>query len=256
MAINLSLQGGHRFFINFQGEEGYLPPEEGLHAVKVLRKEVGELIKLIDGKGTEYLGQIVNLSWKKRTPWVRVKIIEILRRENIPPISLKVLIPFLKGDKTEFLVEKATELGMTNLLLYQSKHTILRKRDFKKERFHEKALAALKQSGRLYLPEITFVDNLSNFLESLSEEKSLKLLAHPQGTMDLLSLLDWLKNPPSQIILLSGPEGDLSPEELSLAKIKGFQTISLSPYVLRAETACISLMCLISSLIFLIYKIS
>ena len=233
--------GGNRFFLAFSPEvnqEAELPEEEAWHLIKVLRKKQGDKIHLVDGRGKEYLGEIRGIKKSGRKIEVKVLICKVLREEVPSPFKVKVLMPLLKGDKKDFLIEKLTELGADVILPYFSRFTEAKPKENLMERFQKKAISAIKQCGRLWLPEIENPQELTKLLEKLKKEKGLFLWASEKGNQEI----------PFQaqnIVLISGPEGGFSPEEEALLKEK-FIPIRLSPYILRAETACISLMSLIS----------
>lgn len=243
------MQGGNRFYFNFEGTEGLLPPNEAHHAVKVLRKKVKDRVLLINGKGEEYAGEICEIKRNKGVTLVKVRILELLRKESPPRIILNAFLPLLKGEKTDFLIEKGTELGVNNFTVYQSKHTIPKLYPDKIYRFKEKSLNALKQSGRLYLPTVTLSTSLIETLKDLSTRSAIKILAHPKGTSSPTLISESLKENPKEIILLSGPEGDLSQEEFNMAIDVGFLPISLSPYILKAETASLALIAIVTFLV-------
>lgn len=238
------LKGGNRFYFHFSGKRGLLPEKEAHHLIRVCRKKKGEDIYLIDGKGREYLGKIIKINHKGKTLEAEVEILNLQRVENPPSVKIISFIPILKGDKTEFLIEKGVELGIYGFKIFSSTYTIPRLSPEKLERFKEKALSAMKQSGRLYFPEIEIINNLIDYLRKNSLEDGLKFLASPDGRPCLREFYEILKNPPEKIYLLSGPEGGFSREEIEEALKRGFTKVSLSPYVLRAETASLTLMCL------------
>ncbi len=240
--IHLMLKGGNRFYFNFSGDRGPLPEKEAYHAIKVCRKNKGDSIYLIDGKGKEFLGKISSVKGRGKKLEVEVEIIEIIREEKISECEITALIPLLKGDKSEFLIEKGTELGIHKFILYQSTYTIPKMEKIKITRYKEKALSALKQSGRLFLPEIEMTRDLSSICKALALENSLNLLASPNGKITPKELLELLKEKPQKIFLLSGPEGGFTEEEREIILASNFIEISLSPYILRAETASFALM--------------
>ncbi|PMP65656.1 MAG: hypothetical protein C0190_06505 [Thermodesulfobacterium geofontis] len=241
------IQGGNRFFFTFE-KEGFLSEEESHHLIRVLRKKEGDKIKLIDGKGNEYEGKIVEILKKGKKLKAKVKLIKLLRKEKPLPIKIVALIPLLKGNKTEFLVEKGTELGISEFIPFQSDYCIAKPSHKLEERLKTKAINALKQSGRLYLPEIKPSVILKEFLCENPFSLSLKLVALPEGGILIDELLEKLVNF-REIILLSGPEGGFSKEEEKILKEKKFIPILLSPYILKAETASLSLMSFISIII-------
>ncbi|MCX8041850.1 MAG: 16S rRNA (uracil(1498)-N(3))-methyltransferase [Thermodesulfobacteriaceae bacterium] len=243
------LKAGERFFFDFEEEEGFLSQEEAFHLVKVLRKKPGEKIKLINGKGKEFEGEILETKEKGKKLLVKIRLLKILRCEEKPPFTLKALIPMLKGNKTEFLIEKATELGFTHLIPFYSTYSVKKPSSNFLKKAHLKVLSALKQSGRLFLPEIVAPVYLSNFLSSLSSPNILKILAYPKGEISVEDLLEQIKKT-KEILILSGPEGDFSPEEKELLEKLEFKKLSLSPYILKAETASLVLMGIISSLLY------
>lgn len=238
------LKGGNRFYFSFSGKSGLLPEKEAHHLIRVCKRKRGEEIFLIDGKGREYLGKIVKINYKGKSLEVQVEILHLNRVENPPPVQIISFIPILRGDKTEFLIEKGVELGIYGFKIFSSSHTIPELIFEKLERFREKALSAMKQSGRLYFPEIEIINNLNEYLRKNPLEDGLKLLASQDGSPCLSEIYKIFEKPPEKIYLLSGPEGGFSKEEIEEALKKGFIKVSLSPYVLRAETASLSLMCL------------
>lgn len=244
----MTLKAGERVFFEFEGKEGFLSEREAHYLIKVLRKKRGDKLKLINGKGKEFEGEITEVNIKKLQ--VKVKLLRVLRSEESLPYKLKVLIPILKGDKTEFLIEKATELGFTHLIPFYSTYSVKKPSFNFLQRVHSKVISALKQSGRLIFPDISSPVFLLDFLNSISSfESTLKLLAYPQGNMTFKDLVKEIEKT-QEILILSGPEGDFSPEEKNLIERLEFKRISLSPYILRAETASLVLIGIISCLIY------
>ena len=244
----MDLQAGNRFFFTFEGKIGFLSEEESHHLIRVLRKKEGEKIKLINGMGVEYEGEIIEIVKKGKTLKAKVKILKLLRKENLPSKKIIALIPLLKGDKTEFLIEKGTELGITKFIPFQSDYTVVKPSSKLKERLKIKAINALKQSGRLYLPEINSPVNLKVFLSENPFSSSFKIVALPGGELYSKDLANKVFNS-KEIVLISGPEGGFSKDEENLLKNQGFISFSISPYILKAETASLSLMSFITVLL-------
>ena len=244
----MDLQAGNRFFFTFEGKIGFLSEEESHHLIRVLRKKEGEKIKLINGMGVEYEGEIIEIVKKGKTLKAKVKILKLLRKENLPSKKIIALIPLLKGDKTEFLIEKGTELGITKFIPFQSDYTVVKPSSKLKKRLKIKAINALKQSGRLYLPEINSPVNLKVFLSENPFSSSFKIVALPGGELYLKDLANKVFNS-KEIVLISGPEGGFSKDEENLLKNQGFISFSISPYILKAETASLSLMSFITVLL-------
>ncbi len=246
------IQAGNRFFFTFEGSSGFLSEEESHHLLRVLRKREGEKIRLINGKGKEYEGEIVNIVKKGKSLKAEVKLLKLLRKEEPLPKKIIALIPILKGNKTEFLVEKGTEFGITEFIPFKSDYSVVKASPRLGNRLKAKAISALKQSGRLYLPEIKPFVILKDFLSGNSFSNAFKIVALPEKGISFETFLKGVINS-KEIVFISGPEGGFSKEEIKLLKEKGFFSLFLSPYILRAETAGFSLMSIIS---FLIYAFS
>ncbi len=249
----MHLQGGNRFFFTFEGKKGVLSEEESHHLIRVLRKKEGEKIKLINGKGEEYEGEIIKILEKGKNLKTEVRLLRLLRKEE--PLSKRIvaLIPLLKGDKTEFLVEKGTELGITEFIPFQSDYSVAKSSPKLINRLKAKAINALKQSGRLYLPEIRPPVILKKFLSENLFPNSFKIVALPEKKLSLKFFLENLGKA-NEFILISGPEGGFSKEEEALLKELGFTPFFLSPYVLKAETASVALMSFVSIFLNLLQK--
>ncbi|NPA40638.1 MAG: 16S rRNA (uracil(1498)-N(3))-methyltransferase [Thermodesulfobacteria bacterium] len=233
------MQAGGRFFFEYQKDLAVLLPQDAHHAVKVLRKKVGDKILLIDGKGKEFEGEIIEINYKKRTPEVKARIISLLRTEKSIKPYLIALIPLLKKENTELIVEKGTELGVSCFIPFISQHTVAKKDERFVERLKKKSAEALKQSGRLILPEIKEIKKLEEFLRGSIDGKL--VVGVPEGKIkgfeELLSLKKHEK-----VYLLTGPEGGFSKEEESLIDELNPIKVSLGRYILKAETASIVIM--------------
>lgn len=243
------IQGGNRFFFEFDELEGFLSEEESWHVVKVLRKKIKDRIHLIDGKGKEFEGEIVEIQKKGKKFKVRVRILGILREEKKALKRFLAFIPLLKGDKTEFLIEKGTELGIDVFIPFLSKHTVVNPSDKILIRLKTKALQALKQCGRLYMPEVMKPVKLFPFVEEFVKTHENLNLLKILGTMfnqpfQKFEIIEKLKKS-SQVVIISGPEGGFSKEEERKLLELGFFPLDLSPYILRAETASFALMSLV-----------
>lgn len=246
----MTLQGGQRFFFEFEDLEGFLSEEESWHAVKVLRKRIKDRIYLINGKGKEFIGEITNIQEKGKSVRVKVRILDLVREENLPFKKVFSFVPLLKGDRTEFLIEKGTELGVDVFIPFTSRHSVVKSSDKVWSRLKIKALQALKQSGRLFLPEIIKPVELFSFIETFvmthKNTDILKIVGikdAKNGKLDT-KMIEMIKKC-SQIAIISGPEGGFSKDEEERLLMLGFFPLSLSPYILRAETASLALMSLV-----------
>ncbi len=230
-----SYQGLNRFLAQglAPGALVSLAPEETHHLARVLRLKPGDQVLLLNGQGEEYLGTIERLTRQKA--WVRVN--QLLRQEPPPSCSIILALPLLKKEHTFFLAEKAVELGVTKLIPFLSKYSVVKPGARFEERLRARTLQALKQSRRLWALEIL----APRALRDLEIEAAGKFVAYEkaQGRSLKRALKDF--SGPS-LALISGPEGGFAPEEVALLEKRGFVPVSLGPYILRAETAAFYLM--------------
>ncbi|HKZ36066.1 MAG TPA: 16S rRNA (uracil(1498)-N(3))-methyltransferase [Chryseolinea sp.] len=208
----------------------YLDSNESRHVVKVLRKKKGDTINITDGKGKFYKGVIVNADSHQCSFDVAEQNVEPARNFHIH-IGIS---PTKNSDRIEWFIEKAVELGVNEITLIQCDHT--ERQHLKVERLEKMAISAMKQSLKASLPVIHPLVNFRNVI--LSSNASEKYIAHVDHENP-----NYLKNlvkPGSSYLVLIGPEGDFSEEELILADTRGFTKISLGPSRLRTETAGIA----------------
>lgn len=204
-----------------------LTPEESWHCAKVLRFKAGDEIGLIDGKGNFYEGQLSVVNEKK----CLANITFGPRIQNKHPYYLHLAIAPTKNiDRVEWLVEKAIEIGVDEISFVRCKNS--ERTVIKEDRLIKIAESAVKQSLQSYIPKI---NPLTNFADILKTNADLKFIAHcEEETKQHLKSFD-LKNKTSLVLI--GPEGDFSNDEIALAKSSGFTEISLGENRLRTETA-------------------
>ena len=209
--------------LNPESQEFILNEEESKHCVRVLRKQVGDLIELLDGKGGGYVAEITAANPKKCS-------LRITRYIFHPPtVSVHLAVaPTKNMDRMEWLVEKATELGCTHVSFLQSKRT--ERSTVNLERLTKIAVAAMKQSKRTYLPRLDAPVPLADFVRS-----------YPGGWV--AHCIDQEKrqelNRSVERRILIGPEGDFTEEEIATALSNGYKAITLGEARLRTETAAL-----------------
>ncbi len=208
--------------------------EEFHHLSKVMRKKEGDKIFVTDGKGAIYESEITALNKKKAA----LKILDTIKySDKLGNISF--YIPNLHNkERMRFAVEKLIELGFTKIRIYNSSRTIAK--GFNQAKWEKVAVAAIKQSLRAFLPEISFCENL------MKSEISNLIFFDQNGTDKLIDARGKI-NFGDNISVLIGPEGGLSEEEISLLKPK--YLFKLNDYRLRSETAVIAAASIISSLV-------
>lgn len=205
----------------------YLDPDESRHCVKVLRNQSGDQIHITDGKGFMYDAVITKADPGKCSFTVSKKI-------SVPPrkFSIHVAIsPVKNADRMEWFVEKVVEIGIEKISFIECEHT---ERSFvKTDRLEKIAISAMKQSLKAWLPSISRPVRLSDFVKSKNDDA--KYIAHvDQTNTDHLMKISM---PGTDCLVLIGPEGDFSAEELNICLAKGYRKASLGGSRLRTETA-------------------
>ena len=211
-----------------------LDAEESRHAVRVLRLREGDELNVTDGRGNLYCCQIVEANDKACV----VEASELLSAFHFPLSTLHLAVaPTKNPSRMEWLVEKAVEIGVGEITLLNCDHS---ERSFlKTDRLEKLAVSAMKQSLHTVLPEIhpavSLRDLLSTFRFPLFTQK---FIAHCEADKPRTPLATALQ-PGKDAVVLIGPEGDFSEEEIALALECGFQPVSLGPSRLRTETAAL-----------------
>lgn len=203
-----------------------LDEEESRHAAKALRARSGQPLLVTDGKGR--LAEAVFTVVDQRHTEITIHTVN-----DIPfpgPELVLAISPLKNPDRLEWLVEKATECGVHTIIPMLCERT--EKPSVNLRRLHHIALSAMKQSRRVWLPEIP---GLLPFSEVVSRMATMKLIPHCREDVprDELSGI----TPAASTLVCIGPEGDFTENEISLALQNGFHGISLGQYRLRAETA-------------------
>jgi 16S rRNA (uracil1498-N3)-methyltransferase len=206
--------------------------EEYSHLVTVMRKKQGDMIRVVDGVGNAYDVRVD----KKFRQSAHCSIINIYPNHNEPKIHLVMGVGILKSPaRSEFLVEKVTELGVKAIIPLKTERTIPAKP--KTERWKRVALAAIKQSERAYLPPIR---ELRTLWQCIKEQRifDLKLIAHEKATEHITSVKQ-KNSSANSIIILIGPEGGFTDNEVKQCVAENFVPVSLNKKRLRTETAAI-----------------
>lgn len=221
-----------RFFVEHIGRETVLTGDEYSHAKNVLRLKEGDELVLLDGSGKEY-DAIVNRIGKGE---MLCGVVGSRPSEKEAKTPVKLLIGALKGDKTELVVQKATELGVKEIGVFSSRFCSAYMNENKLERLNKVAREAAKQCLRASVPAVFYYDSLAAALASCGEYEN-KLFACEfahTSDFDLRSLR-------GSAALVVGSEGGFSQEEFDAARAAGFAGITLGKRILRAETAAIAL---------------
>ena len=209
-----------------------LNEEESKHCVRVLRLPIGALVNLVDGRGGFYTAEITSNNPKKVSLSILKVETEYHKRNHYLHIAVA---PTKNIDRIEWFLEKATELGIdeiTPMITDRSERRVV-----KEDRLNKVITAAVKQSIKAYHPLLNESVSFSKFLNSPLEGE--KLIAHCIDSEDKKYISNLIV-PHQKYLILIGPEGDFTPEEVNLALNKGFKQLTLGDNRLRTETAALS----------------
>jgi 16S rRNA (uracil1498-N3)-methyltransferase len=218
----------HQFYAPYIEQAPFLPEEESLHCAKVLRLIEGTLISISDGNGNRFVARIVRAHAKQTLVEIVEKKHEVRDETRLTHIAIA---PTKNRDRMEWFVEKATEIGV-DIITPVFCHFSERK-SISQERLEKIAVAAMKQSQRAYLPKLNAAFSLHQLLEQTTEKQ--RFIAHCYE--EEKTELQRVYTPDSNAIVLIGPEGDFTHEEVMEALHYGFSPVSLGDNRLRTETA-------------------
>ncbi|MFA5627603.1 MAG: 16S rRNA (uracil(1498)-N(3))-methyltransferase [Thiohalomonadaceae bacterium] len=201
------------------------------HVARVLRLKIGDILTLFNGTGGEYTASVHSIN-KRR---VTVALGQFSGREVESPLAITLAQGIAKGERMDYAIQKATELGVIRIVPLITERCNVRLSDDRWERklqhWQGVAISACEQCGRNHLPAIDLPRTLTEWLEQ--DQHELRLTLDPQSRNKLANI----KTRPSSASLLVGPEGGLSELELSTTQNSGYLSISLGPRILRSETA-------------------
>ena len=234
-----------RFFVDsaLRSGELFALPAEVVRHVQVLRLQPGDVIELFDGRGGHYEAALVELG--KRD--ARVSIGAFHDVEHEPPYRIVLAQGVAGGDKMDWLLEKAVELGVASFVPLATARSVVRLTGERATRRHAHwqalAAAACEQCGRNRVPPVAAPAELTSWLDTLPatpREHELRLMLTPRARLSFDALPG--EPPQGDVTLLIGPEGGLAPEEEAAAAACGFVGLSLGPRILRTETAGIAVL--------------
>ncbi|KAB2898224.1 MAG: 16S rRNA (uracil(1498)-N(3))-methyltransferase [Dokdonella sp.] len=216
-----------------RGGEVDLPLQAGEHLVRVLRLERGHPLRLFNGDGSEYAGEIASLA--KRGVTARVG-----ERNATPspesPLRITLAQGIARGEKMDWILQKATELGVARIVPLVTERTEVRLDAERTPRrlAHWRAVlgSACEQCGRNRLPQLDEPVRLADWAALEADDRGLRLALDPNGSRSVREL-----GPVAQACVVVGPEGGLSDADLAILAQAGFTGLRLGPRILRTETA-------------------
>lgn len=217
------------------GAEIELPESVHHHLVNVLRHKQDHLLTVFNGRdAAESSARLIRVS--KKQAFIQIESVQTANRES--PLNLTLVQAIGKGEKMEFSIQKAVELGVSTIIpLYSDRSSnILKGERLQKKQSHWQgvAVSAAEQSGRTIIPSVAETQTLQTYLELFADDSAKQLMFCPGSEA---SLLDTPLQPDNHIHILIGPEGGFSEAEISTAQATGVTALHLGPRILRTETA-------------------
>jgi 16S rRNA (uracil1498-N3)-methyltransferase len=216
-----------------------LPPDTAAHLVRVLRARAGDELILFNGDGREFNGAIEAVRGSR----VAASVGDGRPMDRESPLSITLVQCIPRGDRMDFIVQKATELGVARIVPVLSQRSVVRldksQAESKANHWRAVAVSACEQCGRNRLPGIISPQGYREFLRTAPG--GMRVLLSPGGGVTLKDLA----RPDGAVTVLIGPEGGLTDEEEQAAVAAGFTAVRLGPRVLRTETAAIAALALL-----------
>lgn len=220
----------HLFYTPEIAHSHELPADEAAHALRVLRLQPGDEVRLTDGQGGFYHARISECNRKRC-------MVEVIEREEQAPLWTGhlhlALAPTKNIDRMEWLAEKATEIGFDELTFLNCQWS--ERRIVKGERIEKILISAMKQSLKARLPKLNDITDFAQFVKQPVSGQKFIAHCHEGEKTPLRQALQ----PAQDALVLIGPEGDFSPDEVALAVAEGFTPVTLGNTRLRTETAAL-----------------
>ena len=213
-----------------------LPPEAAHHASRVLRLRVGDAVQIFDGQGNALDATLHAINGKR----VSLGNLQTCMATAASGLHIVLAQAMCGSEKMDWVVQKATELGVTEIIPIQTQRSVARlapsRADKRALHWHNVAVAACEQCGRNDLPQLHAPQEIGEWLQESRGNGGGKFILLPGGAGGLQAQ----PRPPGSVTLLIGPEGGFTPDEANVAQQSGFAPILLGPRVLRTETAALA----------------
>ena len=223
-----------QYFADIKPTEFFLNDAEAHHAAVVARHKEGDVIRVFDGTGKQYMGKITKIQKK----FVRGTLLNPCEVRRVP---LNLTLAFVPNSRTglEEVLDKGTQLGVAAflpLISARSEYDVLKKYDGKNDRWNQIMVSACKQCDTPFIPHIL---PPVKFAQAIAQTAPSLLAYEAEHTHTLAWGMEQLKNPTTVRVYI-GPAGGWAPEEVALAQSNGILPVTLGVNILRAETACIA----------------
>lgn len=219
------------------GDQLALPETIARHWLRVMRAQVGDRAEFVDDTAHLFLGALTGME-----PAPTVTLTAVPTPEVELPVAVTIACGLPKQEKAEWITQKATELGVTNIIFYAADWSVAKwqgnKVGKKVARLNKIAAAAAEQSHRLHRPEVTYAASLADVLK---QPVDVRLMAYEesakQGEQSALNQQLTALTPGQTLLTIFGPEGGISPAEVAQATAAQTTLVGLGPRILRTETA-------------------
>jgi 16S rRNA (uracil1498-N3)-methyltransferase len=213
-----------------------LPPEAAHHAARVLRLRAGDAVQIFDGLGNALDAKIYDIKGKH----VQLHELQTCMNDTESPLRIVLAQAMSSSEKMDWVVQKATELGATEIQPVQTQRSVARltgpRAEKRTSHWHGVAVAASEQCGRNVLPQINAPLDLPAWLEQNRSRPGSRFVLQPEGS----TALHKQPVPQDSVTLLIGPEGGFSEDEVKMIHLAGFVPIRMGKRVLRTETAAMA----------------
>jgi 16S rRNA (uracil1498-N3)-methyltransferase len=211
---------------------------EAHHMLRVLRLAAGDQVVVVDPVGQAAVARITQASDTE----VFLSMETMLEEEREAPITIRLAQGLPKSDKMDFIVQKAVELGISEIIPMEADTSVVRydaaKQQNRRERWQKIAAEAAKQCQRTIVPNVAAVQDLARLLAATGGETQIIVLYEGQVPLGLKQVLR--ERPGNDYLLIIGPEGGLSSREVQLAQERGAAIVTMGPRILRTETAALA----------------
>lgn len=217
------------------GAEVKLSDKAAVHAVRVLRMNEGDQATLFNGDGFDYVSKLITV--KKNL--VIAKVTGRASVENESPLNITLLQGVSSGDRMDYTIQKAVELGVNRIQPIATERSVVKLNQARAEKrlahWQGVVASACEQSGRAIVPVVTLPQRLDEWLAQNAKAEASRILLNPVGAVQLKHH----DRPAKGIQLLIGAEGGLAQAEIDMAVAHGFASVVLGPRILRTETAAL-----------------
>lgn len=208
------------------------------HIAKVMRHKAGDVVYLVDPSEKLYAATITKVDLENNNILTSVALVD--RPSTEMPVDVTVACSLSKKDKIEWITQKSTELGAKTIIFFDSKYSIMKWKanvvEKKLARLQEIAKNAAQQSKRRIIPEVIYVNKLADLLKYQAEAN---LVAYEESAKqgEISRLGQTLNQTPKSVLCAFGPEGGFAPDEIDFLNQNDFASVGLGPRIMRAETA-------------------